>query len=272
MRRGLLRLLGCLMVVAIGVGTAVGGAALLLSAIVGNLGWPITAALALALAASAGGALWAWARQLSGAFARARAEAPYLPYRARMREIDALLSDVGRAIVDAAGDETSVDLQGKLLELRNRRDRVLEGILELDRFLEAPGNDETRLAIDGTRFKVRARFARRDLKGTFEENSRRLDRIGEVVRRAKEEREALVAGLESIAIGLKEIRARLAAPGASTNELGKAIAGEISALSQELDRLDVARKEIADFERQAARESTVVAGKASEVPPTSRPS
>jgi len=266
MRRPLLQLLGCLLAVGLGIAAFFGGLALLLGAVVGAIGWPATILSGLLLALLLGGSAWLVARRLSSALQNARAQAPYAPYRARLKEIDGLLGDVERRVVEAAGDETSVDLRGKLLEIRSRRDRVVEGILEIDRFLGAPGHEETRLAFDGALFRFRARFARDDLRGTFDENSRRLDRIGERVRALKEEREALLAGLESIAIGLKEIRARLATPGAKAGDAAEGIGKELSALSRELDRLETAHAEIEELERDARREGTVVAGSATEVP------
>lgn len=251
---------GCLLS-ALALAVAVGGGALLLlSALVGALGWPAVGVLALLLAVFVGSIAWRGATAVTRGLAVARAQRPYAPYRTKLDQIDSLLADVRSGIVRVAGDETSVDLRGKLEEIRSRKERIVEGLLELDAFLSAPGNEEHRLVLDGTWMRMRSKVAREEIRTTLEENARRLDTVHDAVRTVKADREALLAHLDGIAIALKELRARLIAPSTDRATLAREISDELSALSRALDRLDVARAEIAATERPAASD-TVVAGR-----------
>ena len=244
---------GCALGALVGAAATIAASVALLLGLAGWLGWP--AAIGLVLLAMGGFAaiVWLLVRGVGNAVARMRAAAPYAPYRSRIGEIDGLLADARARITKIAGEDTGVDLLGKLAEIDSRKKAILEGIVELDAFLRAPGNGETRLQIEAATLSMRARLATGSVQETLQVSRRKLLGVAEAVRKVKADREALLVNLEGIAIALKEVRARLATPSATPDSVSRELAEEVASLARAMDRLETAKAEVEEAERSGPR-------------------
>lgn len=223
---------------------AIGAVGLLaVTAVIGLLGWPIALAIAALMAAAAGVLIWLAIKFIADHMHRSKLAKPLAPYRSKLAEIDKLMADVeARYARIAGGADASWDIRSKVAELKRRKDEIVEGLLEMDEFLRAPGNDARKIAVEETMAKVR---------GT-PENAARLRGVAEGLKKVKADRLALIANLDRIAIGLRELRTRLLSPLASAPQISKGIDDELASIAQGVEIAEKARKEIAELELDAA--------------------
>lgn len=210
-------------------------------AFVSFVGWPIAVALALLLMASAIAMVWFAARFILAARHRSRTTGPY---RAKLGEIDRLVTDVDAAVFRVAGSDFGAqEIRSRIRELKRRRDAVLTALIEIDEFLRSPGNRDFRLRTESTYTKVRERLAGESVKPELAENAARLRDVQNAVAKVKAERQTLLANLDRIAIGLREIRARMV-PSAASVVTGEDIAKDLSRLTDAIVTEEKIRREL----------------------------
>ena len=178
-----------------------------IAAVIRFVGWPVALAIALALTGAAVALVYFAIRFIVGARQRSRTIGPY---RAKLAEIDKLAADVEAAVSRVAGSDYGAgEIRSRLEELKRRRDAVLRALIEVDEFLRAPANRDFRMRTESTFNRMRERLAGGPLKQEYADNATRLDGVRDAVAKVKAERQALIANLDRIAIGLREIRARM---------------------------------------------------------------
>lgn len=221
------------------------GGFFLVVALVSFIGWPIALALALAMTAGIVAMLVMGIRFMVAASRRSKTTGPY---RAKLEEIDRLEKDVDAAIFRVAGsDFAASDLRSRMRELRARRDSVLHALIEIDEFLRQPSNKDYRLRTESTYVKMRERLAGESVKPELAENAARLKDVQDAVGKVKADRQALIANLDRIAIGLREIRARML-PTAAALASGEEIARDLAKLTDAITTEERIKKELEALE------------------------
>lgn len=243
MDREALKGCGCLVALMAGL-AAIGVVGLLaVTAVIGLLGWPLAVAIAALMAAAGGVLIWFAIKFITDRVHRSKLAKPLAPYRAKLAEIDKLMADVeARYARIAGGADAAWDIRSKVVELKRRKDEIVDGLLELDEFLRAPGNDARKVALEETIAKVR---------GT-PENAARLRGVSEGLRKVKENRLALIANLDRIALGLRELRTNMLSPLTSAPQISKGIDDELASIARGVEIAEKARQEIAELELDAA--------------------
>lgn len=217
------------------------GGFLLVLALVSFIGWPIALALAFAMAAGIVAVLVFGVRYMVAASRRSKTTGPY---RAKLAEIDKLEKDVEAAIFRVAASDFAADeLRSRLRELRTRRDSVLHALIEIDEFLRHPSNRDFRLRTESTYARMRERLAGETVKPELAENAARLKDVQGAVARVRADRQALIANLDRIAIGLREIRARML-PTAAALASGEEIARDLSRLTEAITTEERIKREL----------------------------
>lgn len=238
---GLVALLGALGV----------GGVMAIAAAVGFLGWPLALGIAVALLVVAGGVIWLGLRTIARSLHAWRASRPLKPYRAKLAEIDTLLADVLMRVEKVAGEgDLSIDLRAKVREVASKKEAVVAAVLDLDEFLAAPGNQERRLAFESTSNRVRAHIKNAP---ELAENAEKLEALARAVRRVRADRESLVRQLDRIAIGLREMRAKLYLPDSTPAQVAAEIDDDLASVNEALERAASAHREIADLGNAKAR-------------------
>lgn len=217
------------------------GGFLAVGALVLTLGWPLAIALAVLLAGSAIAATFYAVRYFVAATRRSRTTGPY---RAKLAEIDKLSVDVDAAIHRIAGsDYAAQQLRSQMRELMKRRDDVLTALIEIDEFLRQPANKDYRIRTESTYVKMRERLAGETVKPELAENAARLKDVQDAVSKVRADRQALIANLDRIAIGLREIRARML-PTASAIASGEEIARDLAKLTDTIHTEERIKREL----------------------------
>jgi hypothetical protein len=166
------------------------------------------------------------------------------PYQKKLDEIDGLEKDVEAAFLRVAGsDFAASDLGSRMRELRARRDSVLHALIEIDEFLRQPSNKDYRIRTESTYVRMRERLAGESVKPELSENAARLKDVQDAIGKVKADRQALIANLDRIAIGLREIRARML-PTAAALASGEEIARDLGKLTEAITTEERIRKEL----------------------------
>lgn len=232
---------GCLVGLLAGLAALAGAGFFAILAFVSFVGWPIAAALAVLLTISATALVYFAVRFIVAARHRSRTTGPY---RAKLTEIDRLVADVEAAILRiAGGDIGGQEIRGRIRELKRRRDAVLSALVEIDEFLRSPANRDFRLRTESTYTRIRERLAGESMKPELAENAARLRDVQSAVAKVKVERQTLIANLDRIAIGLREIRARML-PSAASVVTGEDIAKDLSRLTDAIVTEEKIRREL----------------------------
>ncbi len=223
----------------------VGGVVAVVS-MVALVGWPGALAIVALLLAIAAGAVWMAARFIAAKLHAWRLSRPLRPYRAKLAEIDSLLADVLARVEKVAGEgDLSVDLRAKVREVASKKDAVIRALLDLDEFLAAPGNREGRLAFESASSRVRAHIRNAP---ELAENAEKLEGIARAVKRVRADRESLVHQLDRIAIGLREMRAKLFLPDATPAQVAAEIDDDLASVNAALERAAAAHREVAELD------------------------
>lgn len=237
---------GCLAGLVAAVAALGVGGFFLVVALVSFIGWPIALAIALAMTAGIVAVFVMAVRFMVGASRRSKTTGPY---RAKLQEIDKLSADVDAAIFRVAGsDFAAQQLRSQLRELASRRDSVLHALIEIDEFLRAPENKDYRIRTESTYAKIRERLAGESVKPELAENAARLKGVQDAVAKVKADRQALIANLDRIAIGLREIRARML-PTAQAIASGEEIARDLAKLTEGIHTEERIQKELEALEQ-----------------------
>lgn len=237
---------GCLAGLVAAMGALGVGGVFLVIALVSFIGWPIALALALAMTAGIVAVFVVAVRFMVAASKRSKTTGPY---RAKLEEIDKLSKDVDAAIFRVAGsDFAAQQLRAQLRELATRRDNVLHALIEIDEFLRAPENKSYRIRTESTYVKMRERLAGETVKPELSENAARLLGVQDAVAKVKADRQALIANLDRIAIGLREIRARML-PTAAAIASGEDIARDLAKLTEGIHTEERIAKELDALEQ-----------------------
>lgn len=241
MNRDQARGCGCLAGLVAALAVLGAGGLFLLVALVSFIGWPLALALGAVLTGAAVALVHLAVRYVVAASRRSRTTGPY---RAKLSEIDRLRADIEAAVFRVAGSELGAGtIRAQLLALMQRRDAVLAALIEIDEFLRSPSNRELRMRTETTYLRVRERLAGEAVRSELAENATRLKDIQTAVAAVKAERQALIANLDRIAIGLREIRARTL-PTAASASSGQEIARDLSRLTEAITTEERIRREL----------------------------
>lgn len=238
----------------LGVLAAIGvGGIFAITATISLLGWPVALAVAALLAAGAGALVFLAIRFVTERMEKARREKPLAPYKTRLKDIDRLMSEIEAAWARVPGSEFDGHaVLGKLAELKRRKDEIVGTLVELDKFLRMPGNGERRLAVESAISRMRSHMGPAQVRPERAENAARLRDVSESIRKVRADREALLANLDRIAIGLRDLRAKLLMPTSSPAGAARDIDEQIAAVARGVEIAEKARREIEDFEQEMA--------------------
>ncbi len=243
MNRDLLRGWGCLTALVVAMPLLLGAiwiAALVAGGIgAATVGPPLAIVLFLSLVVGGGYAILEAARYVGRAFQRGWDRSPYA---GKIEEIDRLLAEVRNRIDAVTGADYSAPLNAKLRVLKERATEIHAGLLELDRELADRDNRSGRFAIREALLRARAFVATGEVKEGFERNLQALHEVGAALRHVRERRAALLASLDRVSLGLREVRLLLvpaALPADAPAEIGR----ELQSLTEALAVDERARRE-----------------------------